>query len=46
MRLLDNVSKDAHVNYYRCPACGHVWQEPKSGVSGQSGNITPSRKEA
>lgn len=24
-RLLDYPSKQAAVNYYRCPQCGHVW---------------------
>ena len=23
--MLDEVSKNADVNYYRCEACGHVW---------------------
>ena len=24
-RRLDDVSKDAYVNYYRREACGHIW---------------------
>ena len=29
IRWLDALSKDAHVNYYRCERCGHVWTLPK-----------------
>ncbi len=31
-RKLDAVSDHAHVNYYRCPACGHVWTTTKDGA--------------
>jgi hypothetical protein len=27
-RLLDETSKSAHVNYYRCD-CGHIWTTSK-----------------
>jgi uncharacterized Zn finger protein len=28
-RLLEESSRDARVNYYRCPHCGTVWNKPK-----------------
>jgi len=28
-RLLENSSRDAYVNYYRCEQCGTVWNKPK-----------------
>ena len=28
-RWLDAASQDAHVDYYRCDGCGHVWNVPK-----------------
>ena len=28
-RLLDESSKTASVNYYRCEGCGHVWSAKK-----------------
>jgi hypothetical protein len=28
-RLLNGVSAEAVVNYYRCDGCGHVWILPK-----------------
>ena len=30
VRLLENTSKDALVNYYRCDVCWCVWTVPKS----------------
>ena len=30
IRWLEASSRDAHVNYYRCDGCGHVWTLPKS----------------
>jgi hypothetical protein len=27
--LLEESSRDARVNYYRCPHCGTVWNKPK-----------------
>jgi len=29
-RILEAVSRDAVVNYYRCDACGAVWNRPKN----------------
>ena len=28
-RLLTDVSAYAHVNYFRCDRCGHVWSQGK-----------------
>lgn len=28
-RLIDTVSREAFVNYYRCETCGTVWNKPK-----------------
>ena len=28
-RLLQESSRDAFVNYYRCDQCGTVWNKPK-----------------
>jgi DNA-directed RNA polymerase subunit RPC12/RpoP len=28
-RRLDETSKDAYADYYRCEACGHVWSVNK-----------------
>ena len=30
-KLLDETSKGAYVNYYRCGSCGHVWTTTKDG---------------
>jgi hypothetical protein len=27
-----NVSEHAHVDYFRCQACGHVWNLPRAVV--------------
>ena len=27
---LESLSRDAYVDYYRCTACGHVWNVPKN----------------
>jgi uncharacterized Zn finger protein len=29
-RLLEESSRDAVVNYYRCEHCGTVWNKPKN----------------
>ena len=29
-RNLEASSRDAQVNYYRCEACGTVWNKPKN----------------
>jgi hypothetical protein len=28
--LLESASEHAHVWYYRCDKCGHVWNVPKN----------------
>jgi len=48
-RLLEAVSKVAEVWYYRCGACGHIWNVPKANPDGaQTSNIqgTPTRHES
>ena len=40
-RLLAFNSALAHVNYFRCPKCGHVWNEPKPGDTGSIRDVTP-----
>ena len=32
-RHLDETSKEAHVNYYRCNSCGHIWTIHKQDPS-------------
>ena len=28
-RLLEGISRDSHVDYFRCDPCGHVWSHSK-----------------
>jgi hypothetical protein len=37
---LEGVSKDAYVDYFRCQICGHVWNTPKAGATGEARNVT------
>ncbi len=39
-RLLETVSNDAQVNYYRCQVCGHVWTLPKGEMDAVPTAIT------
>jgi rubredoxin len=39
-RALDYPSSFAHVNYYRCSQCGHVWTTPKSDPTNIT-HVTP-----
>ncbi len=39
-RLLEALSNDAHVNYYRCQQCGHVWTLPKGEIDAVPTAIT------
>jgi transposase-like protein len=32
-RLLEGISADAEVKYYRCPSCAHVWTVSKRDPS-------------
>jgi Zn ribbon nucleic-acid-binding protein len=41
---LPEASKYAHVEYFRCNTCGHVWQVPKPGTGGEARNVTQPRK--
>ena len=29
-RFLDQASRNATVNYYRCESCGHIWWDSKT----------------
>ena len=40
-RWLESSSKDAYVDYFRCSACGHVWNRPKKTFRGLDVNPTP-----
>jgi len=39
-RNLEEASKDATVNYYRCGKCGHIWTVSKDG-RGTVHHVTP-----
>ena len=39
-RLLEASSEIAHVNYYRCPKCAHVWTVAKDDPTRLT-HITP-----
>ena len=39
-RLLQSVSKDAYVEYYRCDKCGHVWTHDKGNPDGPPSDVT------
>jgi len=39
-RVLDAASALAHVWYYRCDACGHVWNVPKTNPDGPIVHVT------
>jgi len=45
-RSLEDSSKDAHVDYYRCDRCGHIWT-PKGTPDAPPQDITikPSTKD-
>ncbi len=43
-RLLE-TSNWAHVNYYRCPACGCVWNTPKENPEAPPNIVMPGRRE-
>jgi ssDNA-binding Zn-finger/Zn-ribbon topoisomerase 1 len=38
--LLEGASKDAHVDYYRCPICGHVWAHQKGNADAPPKDVT------
>jgi rubrerythrin len=38
--LLDEASRDAYVDYYRCPMCGHVWAHQKGDVDTPPKDVT------
>ncbi len=39
-RLLAFNSANAYVDYFRCPQCGHVWNQPKPGETGPIRDVT------
>jgi len=39
-RRLDEASRDAYVNYYRCDTCGHVWNVSKDNPDAPSQDVT------
>jgi hypothetical protein len=39
-RLLDEASRDAYVEYYRCDDCGHVWARDKQKPNAPPKSIT------
>ena len=43
-RLLEAASRDAHVHYYRCEACGRVWNIQKSNPDGPMVAVTVDRQ--
>jgi len=43
VRWLETVSGEAHVNYYRCERCGHVWTLPKGQGDAAPTAITTTR---
>ena len=40
-RLLTFNSAISYVDYFRCPSCGHVWNQPKPGETGPTRDVTP-----
>jgi predicted nucleic acid-binding Zn ribbon protein len=40
-KWLPGPSKDAHVDYYRCDDCGHVWNVPKDNPDDPLCHVTP-----
>jgi hypothetical protein len=41
---LRQISREAHVNYFRCCTCGHVWVFPKRGVPGEPLDVTAPKR--
>ena len=39
-RWLEETSRDTYVNYYRCDACGHVWNVSKDDPYAQPVDVT------
>ena len=39
-RLLPFNSFLSHVDYFRCPKCGHAWNEPKPGKTRRLKDLT------
>lgn len=43
-RYLEGPSADAHVRYYRCEPCGHVFVVPNENPDGPPRTIAPGKK--
>jgi len=41
VRLLVETSRIAHVDYYRCDGCGHVWTVSKNDPETPVLHVTP-----
>ena len=41
--FLEWTSSVAHVDYYRCDECGHVWTVAKNAPDGQMRDVTERR---
>ena len=39
-RLLENVSQDALVEYYRCDKCSHIWTHDKTNPNSPPNLVT------
>ncbi len=37
---MEDISREARVWYYRCTACGHVWNVPKDPPDGPIQDVT------
>jgi predicted RNA-binding Zn-ribbon protein involved in translation (DUF1610 family) len=42
---LADSSRDATVDYFRCGDCGHVWNQPKPGETGDARDVTERRSD-
>jgi hypothetical protein len=43
VQWLEDTSKDAYVDYYRCNDGGHVWSVPKDNPDAEPHHVTPLR---
>jgi hypothetical protein len=41
VRRLEELSKYAYVDYYRCAFCAHVWDVPKNDPHAAPHHVTP-----
>ena len=45
-RLLENSSRDAYVEYYRCDPCGHIWHYEKGNPHALPQDVTERKPQA